>query len=89
MRKLEIERFIPMEPWVAEVVRAICTDIGVPPLCPYAACRRTGRCSTAQVLCWQAGREVINPYIRAALGHPFHPYDPAAGLLDGRFPEEV
>jgi hypothetical protein len=61
---LVIERFFTLDAQLADTLREICTFLGVPPICPYPACRRSGRCSTAQVMCWQAGRELINPIIQ-------------------------
>ncbi len=53
----------------ADMLRAVCTELGLPDNCPFKACRRARRCSTARVICYQVLRQEINalvlPMLRA------------------------
>lgn len=52
-----------MVPGFAEIMRQVCTELGLADYCPFPACRRRKRCATAQVLCYQILRQDINAMI--------------------------
>jgi len=52
-------QFRPLQPRTAEILRKVMTRIGVPSICTIKACRRSRRCSSAQVMCWQEQREEL------------------------------
>lgn len=85
----------PMTPQAADLFRRLCTEIGLPAYCPFKACRRTRRCATAQVICYQMLREELNavvlPALRARLDGTPMPEWPQTEeawdkLLNGRWP---
>lgn len=57
----------PITPLRARLMRAICTEFGLADFCSFKACRRSRRCATAQVYCYQALRGEINAIIQPAL----------------------
>lgn len=57
----------PLDPLSADLFRRFCTQMGLPNVCPFKACRRSRRCATAEVLCYQVLREKINAILQPAL----------------------
>ena len=53
----------------AALVRAAIADIGFPAHCSFKACRRSGACSTRDLLCWQVNHEDMNREFRLAAAH--------------------
>lgn len=88
----------PMPPETLEIMRRICTELGLPNACPFKSCRRARTCATAEVLCYRVLRKHINtlirPYLRARFEGGPTPRWPSSdedwqAVFDGRWPESA
>jgi len=55
--------FRPLTAEQAARLQLICTALGLPDYCSFRACRRSRRCATRQVICYQALRHEINAIV--------------------------
>ena len=57
------QRWFP-PPERAEMLRAVCTELGFPERCIFRICRRAGRCVTREVACYQVMRDRVDAMLR-------------------------